>query len=302
MKKTALLIATSSLLLGCSSLSYATDLLPSRQPIIAQYFGIWTERNQQWEQKFRQDTPFDKLTRVYIMFAKIVPTKTGHYTPDFDGKVEHVQAIIARVKEMNPNAEIFITLGGSAQMAQAATDPEFADNLKRFMHQYGFTGVDLDWEIMLEKKGLNNLINNLYASLHPAHYKITLDVWPYVHSAYDMSVLKEKLDQINIMSYGTGLNLERIATQYEKAGFPLNKMIGGLETEREYHQFGGVTDSLGATGTIAAKAQYTLLHGLAGMMSWRMDNDYTTTDNPLYPTYKGTIELWTAMQNSLLIA
>jgi len=267
------------------------------QPIVGQFFGIWDNHNQHWQQKFRSDTPFDKLNRLYIAFGKIVKTN-GHFTIAFDGSADHVQQLIERVQTQNPTADIFLTVGGDGgaqSYGGAANDPDFAENVLSFLNEYGFNGLDIDWENSLNQANLDQLVKNVYATLHANHKKLTLDVWPFPVSAYDMPVLKNNLDQINIMSYGTGLALSDCATAFSNAGFPLNQMIGGIETELGYDQFGGTTDTLGASGTIAQKANYALQNNMAGMMSWRLDNDYATTDHPNTPTYQGALQLWNTL-------
>lgn len=266
------------------------------KPIIAQYYGIWTEKGQQWEQKFRADTPFDKLNRIYVSFARIVKTSNGHFTIEFDGDARNGQAIIDRMHQVNPSAELFLTLGGDGsdnQFGGAASDPQFTQNVMQFLNHYGFTGLDLDWEMGLDKDNLNTVVTNLSQNLHANGIKLTLDVWPFVTSAYDMPLLSEKLDQINIMSYGRYLDLDRVANQYIAAGFPADKIIGGVETETHYN---GNVDSLGKDGSINKKAQFAKTNHLAGMMGWRLDNDYAPEDDNNMPTYKGALELWDDMQ------
>ena len=270
------------------------------QPIIAQYFGIWAEQGQTWEQKFRSDTPFDKLTRLYISFGKIIKKEDGHFSINFDGSTDHVHALIDRIRAVNPHAEIFLTVGGNGNddsFGGAANDDLFAMNVRDFLLSYGMNGFDIDWEEGLNKQALNKLTQNLYQVLHAVGDQLTLDVWPYA-GMYDMSTLRNSVDQINVMSYGTGLSLANIVPIFIQAGFPAEKIIGGIETESGYNQFGGVTDSLGPDGTIVAKAKYVLSHGMAGMMEWRLDNDYATADNPLVPTYQGALLLWSAMYNN----
>ena len=249
-------------------------------PIIAQYFGIWSDAD--WDQRFRSDTPFDKLNRLYVAFGKIVKAD-GHFTIDFDGDPDHVTDIFARMQQVNPSAEIFLAVGGNGDddsFGGAALDPQFATNVRDFLLQYGFKGIDIDWEVGLTKSNLKNLLNNLSDVLHAVKLKITLDVWPYVVDAYDMDVITKTLDQVNIMSYGTGLNLKDSVEQYKEAGLSKSLMIGGIVTARDYNQFGGTVDTLGPSGTIAQKSQYALSENLAGMMEWRLDNDYIERTNP----------------------
>ena len=267
-------------------------------PIIAQYFGIFIGGNQTWEQKFRTDTPFDKLNRLYIAFGKIIKTNDGHFSIAFDGEPKYAQAIIQRMQTVNPNADVFISIGGDGSPGSfggAANDTKFATNVLNFLRQYDCKGVDIDWETGLDRKNLNQLVTRLGTTLHKYHKKLTLAGWAGISDAYDMRVLSSNLDNINIMSYGTGQPLETSVTQYIKAGFPAEMIIGGIETETHYHDFGGATDTLGQDGTIRQKANYALTYHLAGMMEWRLDNDYALLDNLNYPTYKGALELWSAM-------
>lgn len=260
--------------------------------VVAEYFGIWGDN---WKKKFRLDTPLDKLNRLYIAFGKIVKTQDGHFSIAFDGSSDRVQALIAQTKKENPNAEIFLTVGGSDDSDSyggAASDSKFATNVANFLSQNGFNGFDVDWESDLDQTNLNLLLKNLSAALHANGEKLTLDVWPYPNSAYDMTTISANVDQINIMSYGQYTSLSDCVTAYTSAGFPINKIIGGIETETGYSMG---TDTTGPTGTIVQKSNFALTHGMAGMMAWRLDNDYATTDNPSFPTYQGGIALWNAM-------
>ena len=53
----------------------------------------------------------------------------------------------------------------------------------------------------------------------------------------------------------------------------------------------GGEDTLGPEGTIAQKATYARNNGLAGMMSWRLDNDYV--ENGI-STYQGALSFMQA--------
>lgn len=285
----------SSILVGALICFFSLSSFAQNQnKIIAQYYGIWTEKGQVWDQKFRADTPFDKLNRVYVSFGRIIKTNDGHFSVEFDGDEKNGQAIIDRVHAVNGKAEIFFALGGDGSanaFGGAANDPEFASNVLGFLTRHGFDGLDIDWEMGLNKADLNLLIGNLSALLHDRGFKLTLDVWPFVSSAYDMPFLRDRLDQINIMSYGAGLSLDYCVRSYIQAGFPAEKIIGGVETETNYN--GGV-DTL--DGSIVAKANVAKQYHLAGMMGWRLDNDYAPRDKPTWPTYQGAIALWNAMQ------
>jgi GH18 family chitinase len=262
--------------------------------IITQFFGIFSP---DYKERLRDDTPLRKLTRLNISFGKIIQNQSGEFSVAYDGSPERAKELIERVKKLNPTAEIFLTCGGSnlsSSYGGAALDPNFGKNVLAFLTEQGFCGFDIDWEADLEKDLLSTLTVNLSSALHPAGFKITLDVWPTASDVYDSSVLTKTVDQLNIMSYGVHWDLARSVNSYVKHGFPKNMLVGGIETEIGYS--GGV-DTLGPTGTIATKATYAVKEGLAGMMEWRLDNDYTTiAAKPNFPTYQGAEELYNTIQ------
>lgn len=96
--------------------------------------------------------------------------------------------------------------------------------------------------------------------------------------------LAGSVDQINIMSYGPGdtYDLASYADSYASAGFPYDKMIGGLEAEAGYGESGGPDTQ----ESVAAKCGYVKEHNLAGLFVWRIDNDMRPDNGP--PTYRVT--------------
>lgn len=268
------------------------------KPIIAQYFGIWTERGQAWEDKFREDTPFTKLNRLYLTFGKIINKSDHHHWVQFDGHEQRALAVIERVRKVNPDAEIFVVIGGNGDPTSyggASRDPKFAGNVLAFLQKYDLDGVDVDWEEGLDKEKLSSLLTSLYNTLHPAGFKLTFDAWQYVSPAYDIPYIRDYVDQINLMSFGTGISLNVCVSDYIHSGLPASKIIGGIESETGYNQFGGITDTLGMAGSIERKARFAKDMGLAGMMARRLDNDYAAKSSLMYPTYKGAIALWDEM-------
>ena len=270
--------------------------------VIAQFFGVFDTI---WEnQRLRVDTPLQIANRFYISFGKVVLTPMG-YSLAIDGDpvlntAARVRELIARIRAVNPTAEIFLTLGDSSNLLypSAARDPGFPSRALQFMATFdkggvvGLNGLDIDWETNLDQGALSRLVTGLATALHASGKLLTLDVWPYFTPFYEISILRAQLDQINIMSYGVNMDLKTSVESYRLAGFPVEKMIGGIETESTYP--GGV-DTLGPAGTIFQKANYALINGLAGMMAWREDNDDVDPYNINYPRYFGAQTLWVAM-------
>lgn len=293
----------------CLSLTQKESNLNTK-PIIAQFFGIWVNEGQVWEDKFRDDTPFKKLNRIHIAFAKIIKNNQGQYTIDWDGDPKHAKAIIDRVKTDNREAEIFISLSSPGAVFKSATnDPTFAQNVLNFLQSFGndsddkhiISGIDVDWETDPDFS-INTLVENLYKNLKPQGFKLTLDLMEK-QPDYDIAVFANCLDQINLMSYGwcrckfkDNYIMDDYVNLYIEAGFPKEKIIVGIETEIGYPECpGDGADTLGPEGSIVKKAEYCLENGLAGVMEWRLDNDYAEKDNPHHPTYQGAHTLWDAM-------
>lgn len=105
--------------------------------------------------------PVDGLTHVNLAFAYLTPDTFEIVSMDATTPVDLFQTIadVKTFKSGNQNLEVFVTLGGwdftdpesSTQplFAEIAGDPEkrqlFCDNTLKFLNEYGFDGVDIDW-------------------------------------------------------------------------------------------------------------------------------------------------------------
>lgn len=266
-------------------------MISNSMPIIADYFGIF---DQNWNAVLRPDTPFDKLNRLYISFGKIIQDANQHFSVAIDGDPSRVTQVVNQVKQMNPTAELFLTVGGDngpTSYGGASADSSFSANVITVLNQFGLHGFDIDWENGIQANMLNALTTNMYQAFRSNGYKLTLDVWPYSNPGYDYGVLGQTLDQMNIMSYGPSNSLEYSAEPYINGGIPPSKLIGGVETESGYQ---GGPDTTGPEGTIALKASYAVEKKFAGMMAWRLDNDYCPPGSDM-PSYIGGIQLWNSM-------
>ncbi len=259
-------------------------------PIIAQYF--YTGDDNEWDNK---NVPFDLLNRLYISFADITENGKNNFELTFPAK-EKIITLIKNCRAKNPKAEILITANPSANYIGAASNSvNFAKSVVSFIRTYKLDGFDIDWEENIERTALNTLLKELRKALTKAgnedkkQYLLTLAVWQYAnYGNYDLNILAENVDQINIMSYGTGIKLSTCVDSYK--GFPVSKMIGGIETEDGYNQWDGTTDTLGKDGTIEQKCKYALKNSMAGMMEWRLDNDYVDQKTKK-PTFKGAMAM-----------
>ena len=137
-------------------------------------------------------------------------------------------------------------------------------------------------ELISLLKACNNAFNG--------KYKVTHAIWPYIHNPKTVGMLADVVDQINIMSYGYSFStLEYLIKQYNDNGFPYEKMMVGIETER-----GTDTQEL-----IIEKLDLVKKYNLGGIFEWRLDNDGIRIENGTKygpPTFKTTKILYEALK------
>ena len=255
--------------------------------IIAAYFGIF-DGAYDAAMDAADDIPWNKINRLYIAFATVQDGELTDMTLNDTDDTAHER--IARIVELyraaNPDGEIFISSSYGdeldAQYRQAATDPQrFAQSVVDYLQANDLDGYDMDWEsraINAYADDLKNLLDATHDALQSAGpnargkaFQLTHTIWPGVHSTETVARLADIVDQINLMTYGDGSmdDVQEAAQEYGDAGFPREKMIVGVESEYGYPSNGGVETQ----ETIARKGAFVRDHNMAGMFTWRLDND-----------------------------
>ena len=256
----------------------------------------------------KEKIPWTKINRLYIGFATVKdgeltdlpPGDSSEDTPRRAEMQRRIREIVALCRKNNPGAEIFIVSNFDEKELDpeyllAAEDPlKFADSVADYLEEYDLDGYDMDWE----SRQIDDYAPQLTSLLSACHdrfaagsttqrgqrYLLTHTVWPGVESAETVAGLSDSVDQLNLMTYGTGdkYDLVSYADAYHEAGFPYQKMVGGLEGEVGY------TDNEGpdTQESVAAKCGYVKTHDLAGLFVWRIDNDMRPDNSP--PTYQVT--------------
>lgn len=252
--------------------------------------------------------PWNKINRLYIGFATLedgvlTDMPVGDSAENTTRRAEmqsRIHTIVSLCRQNNPDAEIFITSNFGAeeldpQYLLAAEDPQkFADSVLAYLKEYDLDGYDMDWE----SRSIDNYAPQLTSLLSACHnrfaaggtsprgkpYLLTHTVWPGVESAETVAGLADAVDQLNLMTYGPGdtYDLASYAAEYNAAGFPYQKMIGGIESEDGYGESGGHDTQ----ESVGAKCRFVKANNLAGLFEWRIDNDMRPDNSP--PTYQVT--------------
>ncbi|KAM0518034.1 hypothetical protein ACHAPE_004436 [Trichoderma viride] len=170
------------------------------------------------------EIPVNYLTHLNVAF--------GYITPDFritnmDGVSPDIYQSVGDVKSRNPNLKLLIALGGwrfsdpgprqsvfPDMVSTAANRAIFIKNTLEFLENYGYDGLDFDWEYPgaddrggTEKDGENYavLLKELRAAIKASgrDYLITFTAptsyWYLRH--YDLENMVPHVDWVNLMSY-----------------------------------------------------------------------------------------------------
>jgi hypothetical protein len=277
--------------------------------IIAAYFYLYPDRNDDTYplvMSAKDAMPWKKVNRIYIGFATLqngvltdLPAGTSAESTSRRAETQaRIRNVVTLIRQNNPGAEIFITSNFDEekldpQYLLASEDPrKFAGSVVGYLKEYDLDGYDMDWE----SGKINDYAPQLTSLLAACHdrfsmegnsprgrpYKLTHTVWPGVESPETVAGLADSVDQLNLMTYGPGdtYDLTSYATAYHDAGFPWEKMIGGVESEAGYGESGGHDTQ----ESVASKCAFVKENNLAGLFEWRMDNDMRPDNSP--PTYQ----------------
>ncbi|KAI5861929.1 hypothetical protein GGS23DRAFT_605878 [Durotheca rogersii] len=122
------------------------------------YYEAWSARKA-CHRIQPQNLPLDALTHVNFAFAYIEP-KSYKVVPMDAQTPASLFLEVPKLKQIKPGLKVFVSIGGwtfsdngtvtqplfGEIAADAGKRQTFADNVVRFMKQYGYDGVDLDWE------------------------------------------------------------------------------------------------------------------------------------------------------------
>jgi len=191
---TVLLLVLAGFSLPAFAQTTATPNLPKR--LIGDY-GYWSRT--QTPPYSSDQIPFNELT--HINHAGVSFDKTGTLSVP-SGFIE--KALLT--KAHNHGVKVMLLLGGDFEGIQTTTGGLNAliANLNVFIQEYGYDGVDIDWEYPATTQDasfFHSLMLCLRSILPSPQYIISADVAPWGGSGYDFPDTKFIVDYFNIMTY-----------------------------------------------------------------------------------------------------
>ncbi|XP_064474386.1 chitotriosidase-1-like isoform X2 [Ornithodoros turicata] len=152
-----------------------------------------------------------------------------------------------QLKKSHPNLRTLIAIGGqnegsakySNMSANAEGRKKFVDSVLKFLREYEFDGLDLNWEYPTTRGGVPEdrenharLMSDLRAAFESHGYLLTASVSAnavIIDSAYNVSHLSNYVDYINVMCY------DYFGSWNSKTGHnsPLRSREGGSEAEKK---------------------------------------------------------------------
>jgi len=172
----------------------AASSLPKR--LIGDY-GYWSRT--QTPPYSADQIPFQKLTHI------------NHAGVSFDanGKLSVPSGFLEPAlltKAHNAGVRVLLLLGGdfSALETSPAVQTNLIANLKTFIHENGYDGVDIDWEYpstTADEQAFYSLFEALRDAFPRPNYVLSADVAPWGGSGYDFPQVTPIVNYFNIMTY-----------------------------------------------------------------------------------------------------
>ena len=178
--------------------SAQTEALPNQLPkrLVADY-GYWSRT--QTPPYSSAQIPFNKLTHINHAGVGFdaggnLSVPTGFLEPEL------------LTKAHNHGIKVMLLLGGDFPGLEASTAalPNLVANLETFIHEYGYDGLDIDWEYpssALDQQTFAELMQDLRNAFPRPSYVLTADVPPWGPPQYAYPQVTPLVDYYNILTY-----------------------------------------------------------------------------------------------------
>ncbi|KAE9556700.1 hypothetical protein FO519_000106 [Halicephalobus sp. NKZ332] len=237
-------------------------------------------------------------THILFAFAKVNWDFTAAaYDPEDlpSGPNGGYFARVNKLKDKQPGLKTLLSFGGwsagTGTFKQMASDAgnrkKFIDSAIQFIGQYGFDGIDIDWEYpdANDKSNYATFMKELKAAAGSKLVTAAVTADPAkIDIGYDVPSLAQSLDFLNVMTYDfhggweqvtgensplysppgdtTNWNTAYALNYWAQKGFPKNKLLVGIAAYgRGWTLSDPNNNGIGAPGQSAPALQYTQTEG-----------------------------------------
>ncbi|KAG8182778.1 hypothetical protein JTE90_018652 [Oedothorax gibbosus] len=218
--KPSTLLETASSLVTAAKNSYSSKTQEGGNYKLVCYFSSWAYyRKGEGRFDFSGFQPHLCTHAIYAL-AKLEDNKIVSLHPDID-LPEYMNGYkkFNELKQKNPKLKTLLAIGGwamgSAPFSMMAEDKTkratFIESVIPFLQEYGFDGLDMDWEFpsanggrSQDKQNFVILLQELKEALHAKELMLTSTVSGvryFIDTAYDIPGISKELDQIHLLSF-----------------------------------------------------------------------------------------------------
>ncbi|XP_042858033.1 chitotriosidase-1-like [Penaeus japonicus] len=203
-------------------LSTTPDTTSAAGDKVVCYYASWAHYRTGAAKYTVDDVPVELCTHVIYAFAvldasSLVAREHDAYLDKAAGLDNYRRFV--KLRERNPQAKMLLGLGGwtdsrSDKYSRLVSEPQrraaFVSHVVSFLQEYGFDGLDLDWEYPgyqsspQDKEGFRLWVEELRAAFSPRGLLLTAAVSAgksVIDQGYDVPAVAKALDQIHLMSY-----------------------------------------------------------------------------------------------------
>lgn len=200
------------------------------------------------------------------------PTNTGSVTFT-DITAARRTATISAVHGAGLSCVLTIGSEGFGAQFAASAAPSLVDGfvaaIWKACTDYGYDGVDIDWEEQVTQAPFVSLLSKLNAA-RPAGKQLSTAVDLGQHPAATVAAAAPFVDVVNVMTYWSD-GADEVST-YVGAGVPASKVMLGIGLDSSYMD---TTQAL-----VAAKVARAQALGLRGVCAWSMDKLQSASTDP----------------------
>ncbi|XP_064085407.1 probable endochitinase, partial [Macrobrachium nipponense] len=259
------------------------------------YYSSWAHYRKGLAKYTVEDIPVDLCTHLIYAFATL-DSKTYLAKPFdtwLDVDLKNYEKFV-KLKEKNPKMKILLGVGGwndsrstkySTMVADASKRRKFVKEVVKLLLEYGFDGLDLDWEYpgyeskREDKEGFTHWVEDLKTALTPHGLLLTTAVSAsrrVIDRGYNVPKIMKHLDFINLMAYDFHGSWERVVAHHSplypeqgqnpefnadfavnywiQKGAPASKIVLGVPFYGRSWTLAGSSNTPGSPATGAGKA------------------------------------------------